>query len=130
MSHWGFFLTSQLPVGLIYLETPPDALILESPFTNIREEAKSHPFSVASTELIKDGLMYIMEIIAITMKMTMSNMHISKLKCHKNYLSILINTDVMKVNSHLILGTGLTAEPLRIFRASCQVEGYGYSQVV
>uniref|UniRef100_A0A9L0T1B4 Abhydrolase domain containing 12, lysophospholipase n=1 Tax=Equus caballus TaxID=9796 RepID=A0A9L0T1B4_HORSE len=26
-------------------ETPPDALILESPFTNIREEAKSHPFS-------------------------------------------------------------------------------------
>lgn len=34
------------------LETPPDALILESPFTNIREEAKSHPFSVASTDLI------------------------------------------------------------------------------
>ena len=66
MSHWGFLLTSQVPVGLIYLETPPDALILESPFTNIREEAKSHPFSVASTELIKDGLMYIMEIIAIT----------------------------------------------------------------
>nr|XP_036857727.1 lysophosphatidylserine lipase ABHD12 isoform X3 [Manis javanica] len=27
-------------------ETPPDALVLESPFTNIREEAKSHPFSV------------------------------------------------------------------------------------
>uniref|UniRef100_A0ACB8GAS3 Monoacylglycerol lipase abhd12 n=1 Tax=Sphaerodactylus townsendi TaxID=933632 RepID=A0ACB8GAS3_9SAUR len=27
-------------------ETPPDALILESPFTNIREEARSHPFSV------------------------------------------------------------------------------------
>uniref|UniRef100_A0A8D0L976 Abhydrolase domain containing 12, lysophospholipase n=1 Tax=Sphenodon punctatus TaxID=8508 RepID=A0A8D0L976_SPHPU len=27
-------------------ETPPDSLILESPFTNIREEAKSHPFSV------------------------------------------------------------------------------------
>ncbi|KAK7878356.1 hypothetical protein WMY93_031073 [Mugilogobius chulae] len=25
--------------------SPPDALILESPFTNIREEAKSHPFS-------------------------------------------------------------------------------------
>lgn len=41
-------------------------LILESPFTNIREEAKSHPFSVASTELIKNGLMYIMEIMAIT----------------------------------------------------------------
>ncbi|XP_072266362.1 lysophosphatidylserine lipase ABHD12 [Pyxicephalus adspersus] len=31
-------------------ETPPDALILESPFTNIREEAKSHPFSVVSTK--------------------------------------------------------------------------------
>uniref|UniRef100_A0A8C0JBG7 Abhydrolase domain containing 12, lysophospholipase n=1 Tax=Chelonoidis abingdonii TaxID=106734 RepID=A0A8C0JBG7_CHEAB len=28
------------------VKTPPDALILESPFTNIREEAKSHPFSV------------------------------------------------------------------------------------
>ncbi|KAL8185172.1 UNVERIFIED_CONTAM: Monoacylglycerol lipase abhd12 [Gekko kuhli] len=27
-------------------ETPPDSLILESPFTNIREEARSHPFSV------------------------------------------------------------------------------------
>ncbi|XP_059504374.1 lysophosphatidylserine lipase ABHD12 isoform X2 [Stegostoma tigrinum] len=27
-------------------DTPPDALILESPFTNIREEAKSHPFSL------------------------------------------------------------------------------------
>uniref|UniRef100_A0A669DNH5 Abhydrolase domain containing 12, lysophospholipase n=1 Tax=Oreochromis niloticus TaxID=8128 RepID=A0A669DNH5_ORENI len=26
--------------------SPPDALILESPFTNIREEAKSHPFSM------------------------------------------------------------------------------------
>ncbi|KAF7704749.1 lysophosphatidylserine lipase ABHD12 isoform X2 [Silurus meridionalis] len=26
--------------------TPPDAVILESPFTNIREEAKSHPFSM------------------------------------------------------------------------------------
>ncbi|KAM9809707.1 lysophosphatidylserine lipase ABHD12-like isoform X5 [Syngnathus typhle] len=25
--------------------SPPDALILESPFTNIREEAKSHPFA-------------------------------------------------------------------------------------
>uniref|UniRef100_A0A8C6WNQ0 Lysophosphatidylserine lipase ABHD12 n=1 Tax=Neogobius melanostomus TaxID=47308 RepID=A0A8C6WNQ0_9GOBI len=27
-------------------DSPPDALILESPFTNIREEAKSHPFSM------------------------------------------------------------------------------------
>ncbi|KAK1905563.1 Lysophosphatidylserine lipase ABHD12 [Dissostichus eleginoides] len=26
--------------------SPPDALILESPFTNIREEARSHPFSM------------------------------------------------------------------------------------
>uniref|UniRef100_A0A8C6MHS9 Abhydrolase domain containing 12, lysophospholipase n=1 Tax=Nothobranchius furzeri TaxID=105023 RepID=A0A8C6MHS9_NOTFU len=26
--------------------SPPDALVLESPFTNIREEAKSHPFSM------------------------------------------------------------------------------------
>ncbi|XP_030604295.1 lysophosphatidylserine lipase ABHD12 isoform X2 [Archocentrus centrarchus] len=29
-----------------YRGSPPDALILESPFTNIREEAKSHPFSM------------------------------------------------------------------------------------
>lgn len=27
-------------------DTPPGALMLESPFTNIREEAKSHPFSL------------------------------------------------------------------------------------
>ncbi|XP_069463925.1 lysophosphatidylserine lipase ABHD12-like isoform X2 [Ambystoma mexicanum] len=27
-------------------ETPPDALILESPFTNVRDEARSHPYSV------------------------------------------------------------------------------------
>lgn len=53
---------------LVYLETPPDALILESPFTNIREEAKSHPFSVASTDLIKNGLIFIMKIIAIKYK--------------------------------------------------------------
>lgn len=66
----------ECPLGLLaHLPVPcwsylsrdsSDALILESPFTNIREEAKSHPFSVASTELSKDGLMYIMEIIAIT----------------------------------------------------------------
>lgn len=37
--------------ALYFSETPPDALILESPFTNIREEAKSHPFSVVSTDL-------------------------------------------------------------------------------
>ncbi|CAK6979814.1 lysophosphatidylserine lipase ABHD12 [Scomber scombrus] len=29
-----------------YRGSPPDSLILESPFTNIREEAKSHPFSM------------------------------------------------------------------------------------
>lgn len=46
-------------VCFTYLETPPDALILESPFTNIREEAKSHPFSVASTNHIKNGLIFI-----------------------------------------------------------------------
>ncbi|KAK7798293.1 hypothetical protein U0070_014797 [Myodes glareolus] len=40
-----------------YLETPPDALILESPFTNIREEAKSHPFSVASGSHPFSGLL-------------------------------------------------------------------------
>lgn len=28
--------------------SPPDALILESPFTNIREEARSHPFSMVT----------------------------------------------------------------------------------
>lgn len=33
-----------------FSETPPEALILESPFTNIREEARSHPFSVASIQ--------------------------------------------------------------------------------
>lgn len=32
--------------GLCDRGSPPDALILESPFTNIREEAKSHPFSM------------------------------------------------------------------------------------
>lgn len=52
--HGGFLPTLQPPVCFIYLETPPDALILESPFTNIREEAKSHPFSVASTDLFKN----------------------------------------------------------------------------
>lgn len=37
-----------------FSETPPDALILESPFTNIREEARSHPFSVASIQWLSD----------------------------------------------------------------------------
>lgn len=35
--------------SLVFTGTPPDALILESPFTNIREEAKSHPFSMVRT---------------------------------------------------------------------------------
>lgn len=56
--HRGFSPTSQsLSVFLsvsVCLETPPDALILESPFTNIREEAKSHPFSAASLGFIKN----------------------------------------------------------------------------
>lgn len=60
--------SSELPAQLnslfhTYPETPPDALILESPFTNIREEAKSHPFSVASTEFMDPILLSV-----ITMK--------------------------------------------------------------
>ncbi|KAB0401541.1 hypothetical protein E2I00_017609, partial [Balaenoptera physalus] len=53
---WGHSLGTGVATNLVRRlcerETPPDALILESPFTNIREEAKSHPFSVASTDLI------------------------------------------------------------------------------
>ncbi|XP_034352570.1 lysophosphatidylserine lipase ABHD12 isoform X1 [Arvicanthis niloticus] len=47
---WGHSLGTGVATNLVRRlcerETPPDALILESPFTNIREEAKSHPFSV------------------------------------------------------------------------------------
>lgn len=35
-------------MSLCFSGSPPDALILESPFTNIREEAKSHPFSMVT----------------------------------------------------------------------------------
>ncbi|NWV83588.1 ABD12 lipase, partial [Dasyornis broadbenti] len=51
---WGHSLGTGVATNLVRRlcerETPPDALILESPFTNIREEARSHPFSVASTQ--------------------------------------------------------------------------------
>ncbi|XP_015218262.2 lysophosphatidylserine lipase ABHD12 isoform X1 [Lepisosteus oculatus] len=47
---WGHSLGTGVATNLVrYLcdtGSPPDALILESPFTNIREEAKSHPFSM------------------------------------------------------------------------------------
>ncbi|KAM3931549.1 lysophosphatidylserine lipase ABHD12 isoform 1-T1 [Leptodactylus fuscus] len=47
---WGHSLGTGVATNLVRRlcerETPPDSLILESPFTNIREEAKSHPFSV------------------------------------------------------------------------------------
>ncbi|XP_036680264.1 lysophosphatidylserine lipase ABHD12 isoform X5 [Balaenoptera musculus] len=47
---WGHSLGTGVATNLVRRlcerETPPDALVLESPFTNIREEAKSHPFSV------------------------------------------------------------------------------------
>ncbi|XP_029284303.1 lysophosphatidylserine lipase ABHD12 isoform X2 [Cottoperca gobio] len=47
---WGHSLgtgvATNLVRGLCDRGSPPDALILESPFTNIREEAKSHPFSM------------------------------------------------------------------------------------
>ncbi|KAM5305211.1 lysophosphatidylserine lipase ABHD12 isoform 2-T4 [Glossophaga mutica] len=47
---WGHSLGTGVATNLVRRlcerETPPEALILESPFTNIREEAKSHPFSV------------------------------------------------------------------------------------
>ncbi|XP_060548544.1 lysophosphatidylserine lipase ABHD12 isoform X2 [Pantherophis guttatus] len=51
---WGHSLGTGVATNLVRRlcerETPPDALILESPFTNIREEAKSHPFSVVGNE--------------------------------------------------------------------------------
>ncbi|XP_034041618.1 lysophosphatidylserine lipase ABHD12 [Thalassophryne amazonica] len=46
---WGHSLGTGVATNLVRWlcdrGSPPDALILESPFTNIREEAKSHPFS-------------------------------------------------------------------------------------
>ncbi|GCC31199.1 hypothetical protein chiPu_0009656 [Chiloscyllium punctatum] len=47
---WGHSLGTGVATNVVrhlsVKDTPPDALILESPFTNIREEAKSHPFSL------------------------------------------------------------------------------------
>ncbi|KAG7456414.1 hypothetical protein JOB18_019018 [Solea senegalensis] len=47
---WGHSLGTGVATNLVRRlcdrGNPPDALILESPFTNIREEAKSHPFSM------------------------------------------------------------------------------------
>lgn len=43
----------------VFTGTPPDSLILESPFTNIREEAKSHPFSmVRKVPVHSQSIMY------------------------------------------------------------------------
>ncbi|KAM9344945.1 LOW QUALITY PROTEIN: lysophosphatidylserine lipase ABHD12 [Symphorus nematophorus] len=47
---WGHSLGTGVATNLVRRlcdrASPPDALILESPFTNIREEARSHPFSM------------------------------------------------------------------------------------
>uniref|UniRef100_A0A3B5AB88 Abhydrolase domain containing 12 n=1 Tax=Stegastes partitus TaxID=144197 RepID=A0A3B5AB88_9TELE len=47
---WGHSLGTGVATNLVRRlsdrGSPPDALILESPFTNIREEARSHPFSM------------------------------------------------------------------------------------
>ncbi|KAJ3610839.1 hypothetical protein NHX12_022929 [Muraenolepis orangiensis] len=44
---WGHSLGTGVATNLVRrLRSPPDALVLESPFTNIREEARSHPFSM------------------------------------------------------------------------------------
>ncbi|KAM3862876.1 lysophosphatidylserine lipase ABHD12 [Diretmus argenteus] len=47
---WGHSLGTGVATNLVRRlcdrGTPPEALILESPFTNIRDEAKSHPFSM------------------------------------------------------------------------------------
>ncbi|XP_063047458.1 lysophosphatidylserine lipase ABHD12 isoform X1 [Engraulis encrasicolus] len=47
---WGHSLGTGVATNLVRQlceqGAPPDSLILESPFTNIREEAKSHPFSM------------------------------------------------------------------------------------
>ncbi|KAM8852095.1 lysophosphatidylserine lipase ABHD12 [Synchiropus picturatus] len=46
---WGHSLGTGVATNLVRQlcerGSPPDALVLESPFTNIREEARSHPFS-------------------------------------------------------------------------------------
>lgn len=47
---WGHSLGTGVATNLVRRlcdrGSPPDALVLESPFTNIREEARSHPFSM------------------------------------------------------------------------------------
>merc|ERR1712131_169646 len=47
---WGHSLGTGVATNLVRRlcdrGTPPKSLVLESPFTNIREEAKSHPFSI------------------------------------------------------------------------------------
>ncbi|XP_056147868.1 lysophosphatidylserine lipase ABHD12 [Lampris incognitus] len=47
---WGHSLGTGVATNLVRVlcdrGSPPDALILESPFTNIRDEARSHPFSM------------------------------------------------------------------------------------
>ncbi|KAJ6667054.1 hypothetical protein lerEdw1_019057 [Lerista edwardsae] len=67
---WGHSLGTGVATNLVRRlcerETPPDALILESPFTNIREEAKSHPFSVASTDLYTEALIFFMSHLALS----------------------------------------------------------------
>lgn len=47
LKHEGMTQTS----SSVFTGTPPDSLILESPFTNIREEAKSHPFSMVRNQV-------------------------------------------------------------------------------
>nr|XP_057915282.1 lysophosphatidylserine lipase ABHD12 [Doryrhamphus excisus] len=52
---WGHSLGTGVATNLVRRlcdrGSPPDALILESPFTNIREEARSHPFSMVYRHL-------------------------------------------------------------------------------
>ncbi|XP_061823435.1 lysophosphatidylserine lipase ABHD12 [Nerophis lumbriciformis] len=52
---WGHSLGTGVATNLVRQlcdrGSPPDALILESPFTNIREEARSHPFSMVYRHL-------------------------------------------------------------------------------
>ncbi|XP_061645899.1 lysophosphatidylserine lipase ABHD12 isoform X7 [Phyllopteryx taeniolatus] len=52
---WGHSLGTGVATNLVRQlcagGSPPDALILESPFTNIREEARSHPFAMVYRHL-------------------------------------------------------------------------------
>ncbi|OBS59854.1 hypothetical protein A6R68_09022 [Neotoma lepida] len=73
---WGHSLGTGVATNLVRRlcerETPPDALILESPFTNIREEAKSHPFSVA-TILLKNAFCLVFRYIDTSLALTGSS---------------------------------------------------------